>query len=163
MRIPGRMAAEVLEMIGDYVKPGVSTEDLDTLCHDHIVKVQRPFQPAWVTKATPSRSAPRSTMSSVTASLSQKILKAGDIVNIDVTVIYEGFHGDTSKMFLSASPPSQPSAWYASRRNVCISVSTGETGRASGRYWSRHSAACRVEPLFGRSGILRSRDRAGFP
>lgn len=105
MRIAGRMAAEVLEMIGDYVKPGVSTEDLDTLCHDHIVKVQ---------KAIPAclgyKGYPKSICTSVNHVIChgipspKKILKAGDIVNIDVTVIYEGFHGDTSKMFFVGKP-----------------------------------------------------------
>ncbi|MBK8970206.1 MAG: type I methionyl aminopeptidase [Hahellaceae bacterium] len=105
MRIAGRMAAEVLEMIGDYVKPGVSTEDLDKICHDHIVMVQ---------KAIPAclgyKGYPKSICTSVNHVIChgipspKKILKVGDIVNIDVTVIYEGFHGDTSKMFFVGKP-----------------------------------------------------------
>lgn len=100
MRIAGRMAAEVLEMIGEYVVPGVTTEQLDKLCHDHITEVQ---------KAIPAclgyRGFPKSICTSVNQVIchgipsSKKKLKNGDIINIDVTVIYKGFHGDTSKMF----------------------------------------------------------------
>lgn len=100
MRVAGKMAAEVLEMIGEFVKPGVSTEELDKICHDHIVDVQ---------KAIPAclgyRGFPKSVCTSVNHVIchgipsSKKILKKGDIINIDVTVIYEGYHGDTSKMY----------------------------------------------------------------
>ncbi len=100
MRIAGRMAAEVLDMIGEHVVPGVSTEDLDKLCHDHIVKVQ---------KAIPAclgyKGFPKSICTSVNHVIChgipspKKILKSGDIINIDVTVIHDGFHGDTSKMY----------------------------------------------------------------
>jgi methionyl aminopeptidase len=100
MRIAGRMAAEVLEMIGDYVVPGVSTEELDQRCHDHIVNVQ---------KAIPAclgyRGFPKSICTSVNEVVCHgipspgKILKKGDIVNIDVTVIFDGWYGDTSKMY----------------------------------------------------------------
>lgn len=100
MRVAGRMAAEVLEMIGDYVVPGVTTEELDKLCHDHIVDVQ---------KAVPAclgyRGFPKSICTSVNQVIchgipsAKKKLKKGDIINIDVTVIYDDYHGDTSKMY----------------------------------------------------------------
>lgn len=100
MRVSGRMAAEVLEMIGDYVKPGVTTAELDCICHHHIVEVQ---------KAIPAplnyKGFPKSICTSVNHVIchgipsEKKTLKEGDIVNIDITVIYDGFHGDTSKMF----------------------------------------------------------------
>jgi methionyl aminopeptidase len=100
MRVAGKMAAEVLEMIGEFVKPGVTTEELDKICHDHIVDVQ---------KAIPAclgyRGFPKSICTSVNHVIchgipsKKKILKNGDIINIDVTVIYEGYHGDTSKMY----------------------------------------------------------------
>lgn len=100
MREAGRLAAEVLELIGEYVVPGVSTEELDRICHDHIVNVQ---------KAIPACLGYRSFPKSVCTSINQvvchgipsekKILKNGDIINIDVTVIKDGWHGDTSKMF----------------------------------------------------------------
>jgi methionyl aminopeptidase len=100
MREAGRLAAEVLELIGEYVVPGVSTEELDRICHDHIVNVQ---------KAIPACLGYRGFPKSVCTSINQvvchgipsekKILKSGDIINIDVTVIKDGWHGDTSKMF----------------------------------------------------------------
>ncbi len=100
MRIAGRMAAEVLEMIGPYVKPGINTAELDKICHDYIVNEQ---------KAIPAclgyRGFPKSICTSVNHVIchgipsEKKILKNGDIINIDVTVIYEGYHGDTSKMY----------------------------------------------------------------
>ena len=100
MREAGRLAAEVLELIGEYVVPGVSTGELDRICHDHIVNVQ---------KAIPACLGYRGFPKSVCTSINQvvchgipsekKILKNGDIINIDVTVIKDGWHGDTSKMF----------------------------------------------------------------
>ncbi len=105
MRIAGRMAAEVLEMIGEHVRAGVSTGELDELCRRHIVEVQ---------KAVPAclgyKGFPRSICTSVNHVIchgipsEKKLLKAGDIVNIDVTVIHEGYHGDTSKMFFIGKP-----------------------------------------------------------
>jgi methionyl aminopeptidase len=100
MRVAGKMAAEVLEMIGEFVKPGVSTEELDKLCHDHIVDVQQAI-PACLGY----RGFPKSVCTSVNHVIChgipspKKILKNGDVINIDVTVIYEGYHGDTSKMY----------------------------------------------------------------
>ena len=107
MRIAGAMAAEVLEMIGDYVKPGISTGELDELCHSHITEKQ---------KAIPAclgyRGFPKSICTSVNHVIchgipsNKKKLKSGDIINIDVTVIYEGYHGDTSKMYFVGKPAS---------------------------------------------------------
>ena len=104
MRVAGRLAAEVLEMIGEHVKPGVSTEQLDRICHDFIVDVQN---------AVPAplnyRGFPKSICTSVNHQVchgipGSKVLKDGDIVNIDITVIKDGFHGDTSKMFFIGKP-----------------------------------------------------------
>ncbi|MGH1441075.1 MAG: type I methionyl aminopeptidase [Cellvibrionaceae bacterium] len=100
MRIAGRMAAEVLEMIEPFVKPGVTTGELDKLCHDHIVEEQQAI-PACLGY----RGFPKSICTSVNHVIchgipsEKKALKNGDIINIDVTVIYEGYHGDTSKMY----------------------------------------------------------------
>lgn len=100
MRVAGKLAAEVLEMIGEYVKPGVSTNELNDICHNYIVDVQ---------KAIPAplnyRGFPKSICTSVNHQVchgipSDKKLKDGDIINIDVTVIKDGYHGDTSKMFI---------------------------------------------------------------
>lgn len=108
MRVAGRLAAEVLEMIGDYVKPGVSTGELDRLCHRHIVEVQDAI-PAPLNYGNPPF--PKSVCTSVNHVIchgipsDDKILKKGDIVNIDVTVIKDGYHGDTSKMFFVGEAP----------------------------------------------------------
>ena len=105
MREAGRLAAEVLEMIGPYVQPGVSTEELDRICHDYIVNVQKVI-PAPLNY----RGFPKSICTSVNEVVChgipspKKILKEGDIINIDVTVIKDGFHGDTSKMFHVGKP-----------------------------------------------------------
>lgn len=105
MRIAGRLAAEVLEMIEPYVKPGVSTGELDRICHDYIVNVQ---------KAIPAplnyHGFPKSICTSINHVIchgipsDDKILKKGDILNIDITVIKDGYHGDTSKMFFIGEP-----------------------------------------------------------
>ena len=100
MRTAGRLAADVLDMIGPYVMPGVTTEELNARCHEYIVNVQ---------KAVPAplnyRGFPKSICTSVNHVVchgipsADKRLKQGDIINIDVTVIKDGWHGDTSRMF----------------------------------------------------------------
>ncbi len=99
MRVAGRLAAEVLEMIEPYVKPGITTIELDRICHDHIVNQQHAI-PAPLNY----RGFPKSICSSVNQVVchgipGEKRLKKGDIVNLDITVIKDGYHGDTSKMF----------------------------------------------------------------
>lgn len=98
MRAAGRLAAEVLDYIYDYVKPGVKTEELDRLCHEYIIKH----------KAVPAplnyKGFPKSICTSVNHVVchgipSEKALNEGDIVNIDVTVILDGYYGDTSRMY----------------------------------------------------------------
>jgi len=105
MRIAGRLAAEVLDMIGEHVVPGVTTEELDRICHDYIVNVQRSV-PANLNY----RGFPKTICTSVNHVVchgipNEKRLKAGDIVNIDVTVIRDGFHGDTSRMYFAGKAP----------------------------------------------------------
>jgi len=100
MRIAGRLAADVLDMIGDYVKPGVSTDELDRICHEFITTEQNAI-PAPLNY----RGFPKSICTSVNNVVchgipGDKILKSGDAVNIDITVIKDGFHGDTSRMFM---------------------------------------------------------------
>jgi len=104
MREAGRLAAEVLDYIGPFVKPGVSTDDLNQLCHAYMVDVQHVI-PAPLNY----RGFPKSICTSVNYQVCHGIpgpkkLKNGDVVNIDVTVIHEGFHGDTSKMFFAGKP-----------------------------------------------------------
>ena len=101
MREAGKLAGQVLEMISDYVKPGISTGELDKICHDYIINEQ---------KAIPANVGYRGFEKTLCTSINQvichgipdnnRILKTGDIMNIDVTVIKDGWHGDTSKMFL---------------------------------------------------------------
>ncbi len=99
MRVVGRLAAEVLEMIAPYIKPGITTDELNTICHDYIVNEQ---------KAIPAPlnylGFPKSICTSVNHQVchgipGKKALKNGDIINVDITVIKEDYHGDTSMMF----------------------------------------------------------------
>jgi methionyl aminopeptidase len=106
MRVACRLAADVLDMIGEHVLPGVTTEELDRICHDYIVDVQQAI-PANVNY----RGFPKTICASVNHVVchgipSDKRLRAGDILNIDVTVIRDGFHGDTSRMYFVGKPPS---------------------------------------------------------
>jgi methionyl aminopeptidase len=107
MRVAGRLAADVLDMIGSHVVPGVTTEELDRICYDYIVNVQGTI-PANLNY----RGFPKSICTSVNHVVchgipNDKRLKSGDIVNIDVTVIKDGFHGDTSRMYYAGPPPVQ--------------------------------------------------------
>jgi len=105
MRVAGKLAAEVLEMIGEHIKPGVTTGQLDQICHAYIVETQ---------KAIPAplnyKGFPKSICTSVNQVIchgipsDRKVLKNGDIINVDVTVIKDGYHGDTSKMFFVGKP-----------------------------------------------------------
>ncbi len=107
MRVAGRLAAEVLRMIRPHVQPGITTGELDRICHDFIVNEQ---------KAIPAplnyKGYPKSICTSVNHQVchgipGDKKLKKGDIVNIDVTVIKDEFHGDTSRMYFVGEPSIQ--------------------------------------------------------
>ncbi len=107
MRVAGRLAADVLDMVGDYVKPGVTTEELDRICHEYITDVQ-----GAVPAPLNYRGFPKSICTSVNHVVCHGIpgakkLKSGDTVNIDVTVIKDGYHGDTSRMFFVGKPSIQ--------------------------------------------------------
>lgn len=100
MRIAGKLAANVLEMIGEFIKPGVTTNTLNDICHEYIINTQHAI-PAPLNY----HGFPKSICTSVNHVVchgipNDKPLQNGDIVNVDVTVIKEGYHGDTSKMFL---------------------------------------------------------------
>ncbi len=104
MRVAGKLAAQVLEMIEPHVQVGITTDELNTICHEHIVNVQ---------KAIPAplnyHGFPKSICTSINHVVchgipSDKKLKKGDCINIDITVIKDGFHGDTSKMFTVGQP-----------------------------------------------------------
>jgi methionine aminopeptidase type I len=104
MRVAGRLAAEVLEMIEPHVKAGITTDELDRICHEYIVDVQQAI-PAPLNY----HGFPKSICTSLNYQVchgipSDKKLKNGDIINIDITVIKDEFHGDTSKMFYVGEP-----------------------------------------------------------
>lgn len=105
MRVAGKLAAQALEMIGPHVKAGVTTEELNTICHNYIVNEQDAI-PAPLNY----RGFPKSICTSVNHVIchgiptDKKKLKNGDIINIDITVIKDGYHGDTSKMFFVGEP-----------------------------------------------------------
>ncbi len=104
MRVAGRLAAEVLEMIVPHVKEGVTTDELDRICHEYIVNVQQAI-PAPLNY----HGYPKSICTSVNHQVCHGIpgprkLKEGDILNVDITVLKDGYHGDTSKMFMIGKP-----------------------------------------------------------
>ena len=138
MRVAGRLAADVLDMITAHVVPGVTTEELDRLCHDFIVHTQQ---------AIPAnlgyRGFPKTVCSSVNHVVchgipNDKRLKSGDIINIDVTVIHDGFHGDTSRMYFVGKPPVQAErlvntcfeGMWAGIRMVRPGIRLGDIGNA---------------------------------
>ena len=138
MRVAGRLAADVLDMITAHVVPGVTTEELDRLCHDYIVDTQ---------KAIPAnlgyRGFPKTVCTSVNHVVchgipNDKRLKAGDVINIDGTVIHDGFHGDTSRMYFVGKPPVQAErlvntcfeAMWAGIRTVRPGTRLGDIGHA---------------------------------
>ena len=121
MRIVGRLAGEVLQMVRPHVKAGITTNELDRICHDYIVNVQQ---------AVPAplnyRGFPKSICTSVNHVVchgipGDKRLKKGDAVNIDITVIKDGFHGDTSKMFF-VGEPTVASARLARISHECMKI-----------------------------------------
>lgn len=104
IRVAGRMAAEVLDMIGEHVRAGVSTDELNAICHEHITVKQQ---------AIPAPLNYRGFPKSICTSLNHvvchgipgdRVLKKKDIINIDVTVIKDGYHGDTSRMYTIGEP-----------------------------------------------------------
>lgn len=146
MRVAGRLAAEVLEMIGPHVKPGVTTDELDAICHDYIVNHQ---------KAIPAplnyKGFPKSICTSVNHVVchgipGDKLLKDGDIVNVDVTVIKDEYHGDTSKMFFVGKPSIQAErltritqeCLYIGIRMVKPGVKLGDIGAAIQKHAESH-------------------------
>ena len=112
MRVAGKLAAEVLDFITPHVQPGITTEEIDRLCHDYMVNVQDTV-PAPLNYAPPGHAPyPKSICTSINNQIchgipSDRVLKKGDVVNIDITVIKEGYHGDTSRMFYVGEPSIQ--------------------------------------------------------
>jgi methionyl aminopeptidase len=105
LRISGRLAADVLDMIGEHVAPGISTDQLDRICNEYIVGVQHTV-PANVGY----RGFPKTVCTSVNHVVchgipNDRVLKSGDLLNIDVAIIKDGYHGDTSRMYYVGKPP----------------------------------------------------------
>ena len=139
MRVAGRLAAEVLQVVAPHVKPGVSTAELDRICHDHIVNVQG---------AVPANVGYKGFPATICTSVNNvichgipsdnKVLKDGDIVNIDVTVIKDGWHGDTSRMYFAGTPSvmarrlveTTREAMFAGIRTVRPGATLGDIGHA---------------------------------
>jgi methionyl aminopeptidase len=109
MRVAGRLAAEVLDFIAPHVKPGVSTGKLNDLCHAYMVGVQGTV-PAPLNYAPPGyKPYPKSICTSVNHQVchgvpGERVLRPGDVLNIDITVIKDGFHGDSSRMYFVGEP-----------------------------------------------------------
>jgi len=112
MRVAGRLAAEQLDYIAQFVTAGITTAELDKLCHDYTINVQHAI-PAPLNYAPSGHNPyPRSICTSVNHQVchgvpSDKKLKNGDIINIDVTVIKDGYHGDSSRMYYVGEPSIQ--------------------------------------------------------
>ena len=149
MRIAGRLAAEVLEMIAPHVVAGVTTEELDRICHEHIVDVQRAI-PAPLNY----HGFPKSICSSVNHQVCHGIpgpkrLKDGDIVNLDITVIKDGFHGDTSQMFFVGEPSQRArhvtrvamECLYLAIRMVRPGIRLGDLGAAIQHHAEAHGCS----------------------
>ena len=143
MRVAGRLASEVLDFITPHIKAGITTGKIDALCHDFMVNVQGTI-PAPLNYAPPGhRPYPKSVCTSVNHQVchgipGDKLLKQGDIVNVDITVIKDGYHGDTSRMFLIGEPSIQAkrlcestyeSMWRGIRQ-VKPGASLGDIGHA---------------------------------
>jgi methionyl aminopeptidase len=149
MRVAGRMASEVLLMIAEHIKPGITTGKLDAICHDYIVNTLH---------AVPAplnyRGFPKSICTSVNHQVchgipGDKALKNGDILNIDVTIIKDGFHGDTSMMFFVGKPSvlakrlvdTTYAAMRAGINAVKPGARLGDIGHAIQTYAERHNCS----------------------
>lgn len=152
MKVAGKLASEVLDFITPFVKPNVTTEQINTLCHDFMIKEQKTI-PAPLNYAPPGHSPfPKSICTSVNNQIchgipGEKILKKGDIVNIDITVIKDGYHGDTSRMFYVGDPSIQAkrlceityqSMWLGIRQ-VKPGAHLGDIGNAIQKYAESNS------------------------
>jgi len=149
MRVAGRLAADVLDMIAPKVKAGTSTDELDKICHDYIVDVQEAI-PAPLNY----HGFPKSICTSINNVVchgipGEKKLKKGDIVNIDITVIKDGYHGDTSKMFIigKSSVKAQricriaQECMYIGIKKVKPGIHLGEIGKSIGAHAHKNNCA----------------------
>jgi methionyl aminopeptidase len=143
MRVAGRLASEVLDFITPHVKAGVSTGKLDKLCHDYMVNVQGTVPATLGYAPAGHRPYPASICTSVNHQVchgipGEKVLKHGDVINIDITVIKDGYHGDTSRMFMIGEPSIQArrlsevtyEAMWRGIRKVKPGATIGDIGHA---------------------------------
>jgi methionyl aminopeptidase len=151
MRVAGRLASEVLDYITPFVKPGVTTGELDRLCHDYMVNVQDTV-PAPLNYAPGGHLPyPKSICTSVNNQVchgvpGDKVLKNGDIVNLDITVIKDGWHGDTSRMFAAGEASIQArrlmqityEAMWVGIDHVKPGARLGDIGHAIQRFAENH-------------------------
>ena len=112
MRIAGRLAGELLDYIGPHVKAGVTTDELDRLCYDYMLNVQQSIPAPLNYAPAGHRPYPKSICTSINHQVchgvpGEKRLKNGDILNIDVTPIKDGYHGDSSRMYYVGEPSIQ--------------------------------------------------------
>ena len=161
MRVAGHLAAEVLEVVAPHVQAGVTTEELDRVCHDHIVRVQ-----GAVPAPLNYHGFPKSICTSVNQQVchgipGDRVLRGGDIVNIDVTVIKDGYYGDTSQMFLIGEVSVQSRRVSQVSRECLLlglaEVRAGASLRTIGRVIQRHAEAngCSVVREYCGHGIGR--------
>ena len=160
MRVAGRLAADVLDMIGPHVKAGVSTDELDRICHEFIVN-----ELGAIPAPLNYRGFPKSICTSVNHVVchgipSERVLKIGDIVNVDVTVIKDEFHGDSSRMFYVGDPPiiGDRLTRRLLRRDVARDPGN-PARRPPRRHRLRDPNLRRGAALLGRARVLRPRHR----
>lgn len=164
MRVAGRTAAEVLEMIEPQVKPGVSTGELDRICNDYIVNEQKA-----ISACLGYHGYPKSVCISVNEVVCHgipddgKLLKDGDIVNIDVTVIKDDFHGDTSKMFIVGKPTILGERLCRITQESLYGAEDGEAGHQSAHHRRGDPEICGSGRILRGSRILRSWHRPRLP
>ncbi|HIE78427.1 MAG TPA: type I methionyl aminopeptidase [Candidatus Thioglobus sp.] len=149
MRTSGKLAADVLDMIGPHVRAGISTDELDKLCHEYIVNELK-----CIPAPLNYHGFPKSICTSINNVVchgipSDKLLKKGDIINIDITVIKDGYHGDTSKMFIvgKSSVKSQricrvaQECMYIGIEQVKPGIRLGKIGRAIGTHAEKNNCS----------------------
>ena len=158
MRVAGRLAADVLEMIEPFVKPGVSTGELDRICNDYIVNEQHA-----VSACLGYHGFPKSVCISINEVVchgipdDEKLLKDGDIVNIDVTVIKDDYHGDTSKMFIVGKPTILGERLCKVTQESLYRADNGEAGHPPAHHRRRNPEICGSGRVLRGARILRSR------
>ena len=150
MRVAGRLAAEVLDMIKPHIVPGVTTLELDTICHNYIVNQQDAIPACLGYGAAPGRPAFQHVICTSVNHVvchgipsASKVLKKGDILNIDVTVIKDGYHGDTNMMYVIGGETSilaqrlcsvAQEAMYRGIKTVKPGSTIGDIGHAIQQY-----------------------------